>query len=113
LGGDELHRRSLHSFRNRLGIVEVVLLPLGIGPHILRRHQPRVVPEPAELAGEMMRPHACLHADETRRHVGEPRLDLTARPFLAQHDRTALVMADDVERVLADVDADHGDLGAC
>ena len=61
----------------------------------------------------MMRPDACLHADETGRQVGKPRLDLTARPFLAQHDRTALVMADDVERVLADVDADHGDLGAC
>ena len=61
----------------------------------------------------MMRPDAGLHADQTRRHVGEPRLDLTARPLLAQHDRATLVVADDVERVLADVDADHGDLGAC
>ena len=97
LGGDKLHRRSLHSFRNRLGIVEVVLLPLGVGPHILRRHQPRVVSKPAELAGEMMRPHACLHADETGRHVGEPRLDLTARPLLAQHDRATPIVAGHVE----------------
>lgn len=69
--------------------------------------------EPAELAREMMRPNAGLHADQARREVSKSRLDLTARPLLAQHNRTALVMADDVERVLADVDADHGDLGAC
>ena len=61
----------------------------------------------------MMRADTSLHADEAGRQVGEPRLDLTARPLLAQDDRTALVVADDVERVLADVDADHGDLGAC
>ena len=61
----------------------------------------------------MMRPDASLHADETGRHVGEPRLDLTARPLLAQDDRATAIVADDVERVLADVDADHGDLGAC
>ena len=113
LGGDELHRRALHRLGDRFGIVEVVLLPLRIGPHILCRHQPGIVAERGELAGEMMRPDACLHADEARREVGQSRLDLTARPLLAQHDRTALVMADDVERVLADVDADYGDLGAC
>ena len=58
----------------------------------------------------MMRTDTGLHADQAGRHVGKPRLDLTARPLLAQHDRAALVEADDVERVLADVDADHGDL---
>ena len=31
LGGDELHGRPLHGFRNRLGIVAVVLLALRIG----------------------------------------------------------------------------------
>ena len=61
----------------------------------------------------MMRPDASLHADETGRYVGEPRLDLTARPLLAQDDRATAIVADDVERVLADVDADYGDLGAC
>ena len=69
--------------------------------------------ERGELAGEMMRPDASLHANQTGRHVGEPRFDLTARPFLAQDDRAAAIVANHVERVLADVDADHGDLGAC
>ena len=29
--------------------------------------------------------------------------------FLPQHDGTALIVAHDVERILADIDADHGD----
>src|ERR1700683_5030124 len=40
-----------------------------------------------------------------RWHVGEPRLYLAARPFLPQHDRAALIEADDMERILADIDA--------
>jgi hypothetical protein len=113
LNGNELHCRPLHRFGNRLGIVEVVLLPLGIGPHILCRHQSGIVPERGELAAEMMCPDASLHADQTGWEVGEPRLDLTSRPLLANDDRAAAIMADHVERVLADVDADYGDLGAC
>jgi hypothetical protein len=57
----------------------------------------------------MMRADARLHADETGRHVRKPFLNLAARPLLAQDDRTSPIEADDVERVLADVDTDHGD----
>jgi hypothetical protein len=53
-----------------------------------------------------MCPDARLHADEARCHVGEPSLDLTARQLLAQNDGALLVQADEVERVLANVDAD-------
>ena len=49
-----------------------------------------------------------LHPDEARRQVGKPHLNLTTRPFLAQDDRATAIVADDVERVLADIDADHG-----
>jgi hypothetical protein len=35
--------------------------------------------------------------------------NLAARPLLAQDDRSAPVEADDVERVLPDVDANRGD----
>jgi hypothetical protein len=31
------------------------------------------------------------------------------QPFLAQHNRTAFIMGYDVGRVLADIDANHGD----
>src|SRR6516165_384093 len=55
-----------------------------------------------------MRADAGLHADPTRRQIGEPGLHLATLPFLPQHDGTALILANDVERVLADIDADYG-----
>jgi len=107
----ELHRRPLHRLGDRLCIAEVVLLTLRIRTHVLRRHQPGVVAKPMELAAKMMRTDTGFHADEARRHVGEPRLYLTTRPLLPQHDRPARVEASDVERVLPDINADYGDRG--
>jgi hypothetical protein len=46
--------------------------------------------------------------DQARRHVREPRFDLAARPLLSQHNRAALIEADYVERILADVDTHRG-----
>ena len=40
LGSDELHRGPLYRLGNRLGIAEVVLLSLRVGPYVLGRHQP-------------------------------------------------------------------------
>jgi hypothetical protein len=42
--------------------------------------------------------------------VGEPRFRLATRPLFPQHDGAARIVAD-VERVLTDIDADHGDRG--
>ena len=36
---------------------------------------------------------------------------LATRPLLMQHDRTTLIVAHDVERVLTDINADYGDCG--
>jgi hypothetical protein len=41
----------------------------------------------------MMHTNACLHADQARRHVREPRFYLAPRPLLSQHDRAALIDA--------------------
>ena len=54
----------------------------------------------------MMRADAGLHADQARRHVGKACFHLATRPLLTQHNCTALIEADDMERVLADIDAD-------
>ena len=43
LGRHKLHRRALHGFGNRFGVVEVVLLSLAIGADIFGRHQPGIV----------------------------------------------------------------------
>jgi hypothetical protein len=42
-------------------------------------------------------PTQGFHADQARRQVGQPRLDLAARPLLPQHNRAALIEADNVE----------------
>ncbi|WMT79361.1 hypothetical protein NL528_36550 [Bradyrhizobium sp. Ash2021] len=58
-----------------------------------------------------MRADAGFHADQAGRHIGEPRFHLATRPLLPQCDGAARIVAHDVERVLADIDADHGDRG--
>src|SRR5215471_18634010 len=57
----------------------------------------------------MMGADASLHADQARWQVGKSRLHLATRPFLPQHDCTTPIVPYDVERVLADIDADHRD----
>jgi hypothetical protein len=52
--------------------------------------------------------HVSLAA---RRHIGKVGLHLATRLPLPQHDGTTLIVAYDVERVLADIDADRGDHG--
>src|SRR5262245_46567769 len=87
----ELHCRPLHCLGDRLRVPEVVLLSLRIGAHVLCRHQPGIVTERLQLATEMMRADASLHANQTRWHVGQTRLYLATRPLLAQHNAAALV----------------------
>src|SRR5260221_14030406 len=60
-----------------------------------------------------MRADAGLHADPKRRQIGESGLLLATRPFLPQHDGTALILANEVERGLADIDADYGGRRGC
>src|SRR5664279_976265 len=105
----ELHRRPLYRLGDCLGIAEVVLLSLRIGTNILRWHKPGVVAKAIELAAEMMRPDASFHADQAWRHVGKTCFYLATRPLLTQHNRSALILANNMEPVLADIDADHGD----
>jgi hypothetical protein len=52
---------------------------------------------------------AGLHADETRRQVGEPCFRLSTGPILAQQDRATPIQTHDVKRVFANIDTDHGD----
>src|SRR5882724_5599535 len=68
----------------------------------------RVMTKCLERATEVMRADAGFHPDPTRRQIGESGLHLATRPLLPQHDGTALILANDVERVLADIDADYG-----
>ena len=64
-----------------------------------------------EVAAQVVCADAGFHADQARRHIGEPRFHLATRPLLPQHDGAARIVAHDMERVLANIDADYGDRG--
>ena len=66
------------------------------------------MPQGFQRATEVMRADAGLHADPTGRQIGKPGLHLATRPVLPQHDGTAPILANAVERVLTDIDADDG-----
>src|SRR6516165_8272448 len=106
---DERHSGTLDRLGDRLCITKVVLLSLRLAPYIPRRHQPRIVAKRLQLATEMMRTDASLHANQTRWHIGQTGLYLATRPLLAQHNAAAHIQTDDVARVLADIDTDYGD----
>ena len=60
-----------------------------------------------------MRSDAGLHPDQVRRHIRKTSLYLATRPLLTQHDRTAIIEAYDVERVLPNIDTNYGDRILC
>ena len=64
--------------------------------------------ERLELAADVVGPSTGLHADQTRRDVGQPLRELGAGELDAQHDGAALILADEMERVLAQIDAQGG-----
>jgi hypothetical protein len=59
----------------------------------------------------MMRANAGLHADQAGRQIGKAVLKLAARKLCLQNDDAAPVEANQVEDILADIDADDGNLG--
>jgi hypothetical protein len=62
-----------------------------------------------ELAGDVMRAATGFHADQAARNVGKPALKLSARALQLQNDRPALIEADKMETILAEIDADRAD----
>jgi hypothetical protein len=62
-----------------------------------------------EPATEVMGPDAGLHPDQTGWHIGETHFNLATRPPLPQHNSAAPIQANDVKRILPNIDADYGD----
>jgi hypothetical protein len=76
--------------------------------HVLRRDQTNIVSKRCELTGDVMRSRTRFHADQAARNIGEPALKLSARALQLQNDRPALIKADKMKAVLAEVDTDRG-----
>jgi hypothetical protein len=85
-------------------------LALGIGPHILGRHQPGIVPKRLQPTAKMIHPNTGFHADQARRHITglRPGCATTSAEARSHHADRAY----DVKRVLTDIDADHYDCAA-
>ena len=66
LGRDEPHVWPGDCLADRFSIYGIILLPLDVGLHIGRRHQPYGVAERLEFARPMMRRGAGFDADQAR-----------------------------------------------
>src|SRR5262245_32270229 len=74
-----------------------------------RVNQADVMPEWLDLVGYVMRARPGFQANKAGRQIDKPADELASRYLEAHGDRAALIKADQVERVLADVQADGGD----
>ena len=72
----EPHRRPLDRFGDRFRVAIIVLVALEIRLHILRGHQPNLMAHGFELSAKMVGSCASLHADQTRRNIGERTFEL-------------------------------------
>jgi hypothetical protein len=67
----------------------------------------------ADRAADVVGARTGLHADQAARYIREPLLDLAARELQLRNDRAAPIEANQVEGVLAEVDANRSDRGRC
>jgi hypothetical protein len=91
--------------------IMVSLMPLEEGLHILGRDQAYVMAKRLELAGDVVGSGTGLHADQAGWEVGQPLRELGAGELDPQHDGAALILADQMEAVLAQIDAQGGNGG--
>jgi hypothetical protein len=79
-------RGASHGFSDRMRISKIILVGLPERLGVDRRHLPHVVVEGEQIAGHIVRSHACLYPDQAWRHIRQPRHNFGARYLLAQHD---------------------------
>ena len=108
---NKIHRRALNSFGYGFGIAIVVLMTLQERLHVLRGDKPHIVTKLRQAARYVMGTRTGLHANDTLRDVDKAPHKLCARKLGAHDNSAATVLADQVKRGLANIDADGGDIG--
>src|SRR4029450_6535094 len=88
LGRHEPHAWPRDRFANRLRVGDVVLLPLDVGLHIGRRHQPHCMPKRMQFTRPVVRRGAGLYTHQTWRQLLEECQDVPA-PQLTAHNHLA------------------------
>ena len=94
---------------DRLGISGIVLMPLHIGLHVGRRHQPHGVAKRLELARPMMRRGAGLDANQARRQLLEERQHVATLQLPADHHLPISINAVNLKDRLRDIETDCRD----
>jgi hypothetical protein len=102
----EAHRRPGHGFGDGFGVDGVVLLRLHVGLHELGGDDAGPVTHRLQLARQPLRAGARFHADQGARRALEERQQRLLPQLHALDHRAALVEADDVEHVLAEINAE-------
>ena len=109
LGLDKPHVGPGDRLADGLRISGIVLLPLDVGLHVGRRHQPHRMAKRLELARPMMRRGTGLYADQARRQLLEERQDIAALQLTANDHLARSINAVDLEYRLGDIETDCRD----
>src|SRR6266404_5143588 len=94
------HRRALNSLANRFRIGGIVLIALDVRLHVLRRHQPYLMPERGQLARPVVGRRTRFQPDHTARKPAEERQHLVATQPAAQDCHTLRIDAVNLKNML-------------
>jgi hypothetical protein len=95
-----VHRRALNRLANRFRIGGIVLVALDVRIHVLRRHQPHLMAQRAQLARPVVRRRTFFQPDHTAWNAAEKRQHLPAPQPFAQNRRTLCINAVNLKNML-------------
>jgi hypothetical protein len=98
--------RSPNRLANRFRIGGVGLVAFDVRLHVLRRHQPHLVANRAQLASPVMRRRTRFQPDHTPGNAAEERQHLPAPQSLTQNRRTLRINAVNLKNMLGYVHPD-------
>jgi hypothetical protein len=78
------------------------------GLHVLGWDEPNIMAKSLELPADVVGARTGLHADQAGRDVRKPLSELSAGELDPQHDGPALILAHEMEGVLAQINAEGG-----
>src|SRR6266540_569407 len=84
----------------RNAFTSIVLIALDVRLHVLRRHQPHLVPKRTQLARPVMGRRTRFQPDHTAWNAAEERQHLTAPQSLTQNRRTLRINAVNLKNML-------------
>src|SRR5262249_20284850 len=93
LGLHKTHVRPRYRFTDGLAVGGIILLPLHVGLHIGRRHEPHAMPKRPDLARPMMRRSLACFAPHNRDRSSGDHLNGTYAPVGEPSTASEAVMA--------------------